>query len=463
MTPAPLPFLLESTLFATVAILLVHCLSRRNASTRHAILLAAVAKFVLPLSWFFALGTILRSLIPSSAPSLPIVSLFTAEPTSATTHPLAIHAGLLTAVMLTMWIAGAVLTLALWLRRLHTPTHATASTSASDLATLDRMSRRIGLRRFPSLCVSAAETPPFLAGLFHPSIHIPQDLNRQLTQSEFEAVLLHELAHAKRWDNLTRASVHAVACLFWFHPVLWWLERRIERESELSCDDLVLSSGIPPEVYRQGICKLCELFLLQPIPGRSHLSGPILKHRLERIMTLGNPRPRSPFATNLLGAVLLTGTLALATAAGVVSSTPVHAQTPDPVANTSPTNCVWASKPFPQGTAIRPIHHPELLQVCGNEDGWPRWFKTTEAQVSTRNTPVVAVDDTPDPQTLSCKVTAPEGNYCTCNHLRNSPGSVVGSPQGKLVCPASTGKWQKFKGTQAPYPPLPADPVPEQQ
>ncbi len=465
MTPALLPFLLESTLFAAVATLLARYLDRRSASTRHAILLAAIAKFTLPLSWFFVLGITLRSLLPSSARSLPIASLLTGAP-SAAAQPLTNHAGRFTtialAVALTLWIAGALLFLALWLRRLRIPTHAPASTSASDLATLARLSRRIGLRQTPRLCLSAAESPPFLAGLVRPSIHIPHDLSRQLTPPEFEAVLLHELAHCKRWDNLTRAYVHAVTCFFWFHPLLWWLERRIERETELACDDLVLSSGIPSEVYLQGICKVCELSLLQPIPGRSHLSGPILKHRLERIMSLSSTRPRTPFAANLLGPLLLTGALALATVAGIVTSTPIHAQIPDAAA-ISPTNCIWASKPFPQGTAVRPTHHPELLQVCGNEDGRPRWFKTTEAQVSTRDTPVVAVDDTPDPQTISCKVTAPEINFCTCDHHRFSPGSVVGSPVGRLVCPASTGEWQHVTGGQTPYPPLPANPVPLQQ
>ena len=447
--------LVESTLFAAFAIALAGLFHRRGAATRHALLLAAVAKFLLPLAPFVGLGTGLRALLP-----IPAVTLWPTQalpmPASAPISPSHTTATPIAALLFCVWLTAALFLLVVWIRHLLQPSHSQPNRDRDDLATLDRMRHRVGLRRAVSLRISVPTAAPHLAGIVRPAILLPAELSRQLTQPEFEAVLLHELGHAKRRDNLSRAFVHVVTCVFWFHPLLWWLERRIAAESELACDDLVLSSGVPSDVYLHGICKVCELSLGNPVAGNSHLSGPNLKHRLERIMSVANNRPTSTTHAALAGALLLTGTLALAIAAGLVTSTPVQAQTPDATAHAgAPHNCVYASEPFPQGTVIRLKQHPALLSVCGQEDGRPKWSRTTEADVSSRNTPVITVDDTPSPQSLACNVTEPDGKFCTCDHLRFSPGSVVGSPSGKLACPVSGGKWQPFKGLRTPWPPLP--------
>lgn len=468
MNPAVLPalarHLVESTAFAALAIALAALLRRTDAATRHAILLAAIAKFALPLSWFVAFGTGLRALLPHPTVAFlhtETVLLLPAAGQLTATHP---AASILPHLLLTVWLAGVLPLFLVWLHRLLKPFPSRPNLDPADLLTLSRMQHRLGLRRAVLLRTSTAATAPHLRGILRPSILLPAHLSHQLTTPEFEAILLHELAHARRRDNLTRVLAHALTCVFWFHPLLWWLERRLNAEAEIACDELVLASGIPSETYLQGICKVCQLTLLRPIPGRSHVSGSNLTRRLERIMSLTHATPRNTTHANLAGALLLTATLALATAAGLLTSTPVQAQvqaqTPEVATGNAPIRCMYASKQFPQGTAIRPTHHPELLQVCGQENGQPRWFRTTEREVHDRSTPVVALDDTPDPQSLSCKVTAPDGNFCTCDHRRNSPGSVVGSPQGKLVCPASTGRWQPYQGNQTPYPPLPANPVP---
>jgi len=199
-----------------------------------------------------------------------------------------------------------------------------------DLQTLERMRNRIGLNSAVRLQEASDNAEPRLTGLFRPAITLPANLSQQLTQREFEAVLLHELAHAKRHDNLTRSFVHVLACVFWFHPLLWWLEHRIDTECELACDQMVLNTGARPQEYLDGILKICHLCLLQSFPGCSNVTGSNLKYRMEQIMssTIRNTDSR---ILKALGPALLATTLAATAALGFFASNPVQAQSTAPV------------------------------------------------------------------------------------------------------------------------------------
>ena len=76
----------------------------------------------------------------------------------------------------------------------------------------------------------AATGTPAVAGILRPVLLLPRGFSARLGEAEFESVLMHELAHVRRRDNLTGAAVRLAACLFWFHPLIWWLERKALRD-----------------------------------------------------------------------------------------------------------------------------------------------------------------------------------------------------------------------------------------
>src|SRR5262245_12466787 len=78
---------------------------------------------------------------------------------------------------------------------------------------------------------------PRVDGVLRQQISLPWGIDRLLTPSELDAVLLHEVAHARRRDNLIWLLHEVGLCLLWFHPLVWIAGSRIALYRELSCDE----------------------------------------------------------------------------------------------------------------------------------------------------------------------------------------------------------------------------------
>jgi beta-lactamase regulating signal transducer with metallopeptidase domain len=84
---------------------------------------------------------------------------------------------------------------------------------------------------------------PVVEGVLHPHISLPDGIDRLLTRSELDAVLLHELAHARRRDNLIWLLHELALCVLWFHPLVWITGSRLALYRELSCDESVIQKA----------------------------------------------------------------------------------------------------------------------------------------------------------------------------------------------------------------------------
>jgi hypothetical protein len=94
---------------------------------------------------------------------------------------------------------------------------------------------------------SSAILEPGVVGIIRPVLLLPEAIEQHLTPPQLEAVLAHELSHARRRDNLTALLHMAVEALFWFHPLVWWIGARLIEERERACDEEVLRSGSEPK------------------------------------------------------------------------------------------------------------------------------------------------------------------------------------------------------------------------
>ncbi len=108
-------------------------------------------------------------------------------------------------------------------------------------ALVAQVCHRVGVRRVPELRVSVASAAPFVFGLLRPVLVLSR---RQLRDpAELEAVILHEIAHVRRGDMLVRLLQCVATTLFFFWPVVAWVNRRLDLAREVACDEWALRHG----------------------------------------------------------------------------------------------------------------------------------------------------------------------------------------------------------------------------
>ncbi len=104
--------------------------------------------------------------------------------------------------------------------------------------------------------------------------------------AKLRAVLAHEEAHVRRRDWAIALMARLNRCVFWFHPLAWWLERQLARLAEQACDDAALAIVQDREQYARTLIEIARA--IQFSRGRV-LSAPMAKEasvetRINRIL-----------------------------------------------------------------------------------------------------------------------------------------------------------------------------------
>jgi bla regulator protein blaR1 len=270
----------QSTLFAAIAGLLTLAFRRNRAQIRYSLWLAASIKFLVPFSIFMTLGSHLdwRTKAATSPAPIPLIVEQLNEPFVASARLAAApqpHGSLATSwplILGAIWAIGFAAIVFSWGMRWRQIHRALRAASPLELG----------------LGVAAASSPEFFEpgvfGVFRPVLLLPEGIANHLTASQLEAILAHELSHIRRRDNLAAVLHMAVEVLFWFHPLVWWMGARLMQERERACDEEVLRMGSDPEVYAEGILKICERYVESPLPCVVGVTGANLKKRIEEIM-----------------------------------------------------------------------------------------------------------------------------------------------------------------------------------
>ncbi|MBL9139465.1 MAG: hypothetical protein JNK85_26585 [Verrucomicrobiales bacterium] len=109
--------------------------------------------------------------------------------------------------------------------------------------------REAAIRRSVKLGITDALGSPVAAGFLHPAILLPQEIASDCSDAEVVPLLRHELAHLKRRDDGANLLQLALRAVFFFHPGVLWLSRRLAIDREIACDDHVLAATRRPREY----------------------------------------------------------------------------------------------------------------------------------------------------------------------------------------------------------------------
>jgi beta-lactamase regulating signal transducer with metallopeptidase domain len=205
---------------------------------------------------------------------------------------------------------------------------AAAITEREWLSVLNECAARIGVTHAVALRRSCVQLMPMTTGTMAPSIVVPADADAW-DDDRRRAVLLHELAHIARRDCLTQ-MLSAIACaVYWFHPVMWYVARRLRIERELACDDRVLAAGAPAEEYAGHLLELAYRWSGRRAPALvvGMASSRKLEGRMRAVLDPGRnrttPSRRMWLVGTALGAALLLplAAMTMTTASADVRST----------------------------------------------------------------------------------------------------------------------------------------------
>jgi hypothetical protein len=306
-------------------------------------------------------------------------------------------------VLAGVWIGGFVLTgsrllAGLWgVRRLgrDAATEPTASASESLspalLRAVERMAETLCVTRRVTVALCRRVRLPVVVGVLRPVILLPAAA-ASWPLRQFEHVVLHELAHVRRHDNLVMLVQRAVESLLWFHPAVWSVSRWLEEEREYCCDELVLAVTRNRQSYARTLVALAAEGLPDSDPKSSRPKNPhpsalasavsrgCLDVRIRRILfreelTMSRLRRWQVVSA---AACCLTSGLAFAVAFGLAfAGEPVRAERPAAVVEVTPS--IPAASPAIVSPEISP---PFVAQPAGVVSAQPQALTTPPAPQS---------------------------------------------------------------------------------
>jgi murein DD-endopeptidase MepM/ murein hydrolase activator NlpD len=225
-----------------------------------------------------------------------------------------------------------------------------ATVSGGAAASLtERGRRRLGIRRAVRVVATDAPVSPFTAGLLRPVIVVPRALLARESRHALRTALSHELAHVARWDVGWMRLERWVERLYFFHPVVWLVSRRLHAGRERLCDALAVSRGLlSGPRYVRGLLDALQLDLQGVEAPSLTVNQRRILMRSRSVLAVRPMRRSRPILAASLAALVGVVVLPLARADGPGPGNP---ERPTVGASASPARA-WEN-PLPSGRVTR--------------------------------------------------------------------------------------------------------------
>lgn len=143
---------------------------------------------------------------------------------------------------------------------------------------------RLRIHRAIQYCECKWLQAPAVVGWFRPIVFLPASALTGLSEDQLRAVIAHELAHIRRLDAFVNVFQVCVETLLFYHPAVWWLNKRIRAEREHCCDETAVTVCGNPVEYARALT-LMEEWRGAPVFAMAANRGP-LTERIMRVLGL---------------------------------------------------------------------------------------------------------------------------------------------------------------------------------
>ncbi|HWT04149.1 MAG TPA: M56 family metallopeptidase, partial [Xanthomonadales bacterium] len=132
---------------------------------------------------------------------------------------------------------------------------------------------------------------PLAAGFLRPAIILPASLVERLAADAVQTIVIHELAHLRRYDVWTNAFARIAEAFVALNPAAWFVMRRLSMEREIACDDWVVARTGAGDAFARVLASLAgSAGARMPLAAPSALGS---RHSIvERIERLLDSAPR---------------------------------------------------------------------------------------------------------------------------------------------------------------------------
>jgi bla regulator protein blaR1 len=148
-----------------------------------------------------------------------------------------------------------------------------------------KVAAQMGIKKPVHIWVSELVTSPVTIGYLKPVILVPLAAINRLSTHQLEAVLLHELAHIRRYDYFINLIIKFIQAILYYNPFVKAFVTIVEREREKSCDEMVMQFQYDPHGYASALLVLEKSnHLPKPLAVAASGKKNDLLHRIEWIM-----------------------------------------------------------------------------------------------------------------------------------------------------------------------------------
>lgn len=141
-------------------------------------------------------------------------------------------------------------------------------------------------RPMPEIYFSSSLSSPVTVGIITPVMILPMEVE-DIADDELKSILLHELAHIFHGDNFTGFFQHILSSVFWWNPIIYWLNSEYSDSREDVCDNYAINVLKSPKKYAATLLNLAEktcLFSTMPATTGMSLSKKSLEHRVLELL-----------------------------------------------------------------------------------------------------------------------------------------------------------------------------------
>jgi hypothetical protein len=167
----------------------------------------------------------------------------------------------------------------------------------------------LGLRLAPKVWLIDGVGQPFVWGLLRGGIYLPGNFSQTNGDRDRRGVLGHELSHVMRYDAAVNLLQIIAQAIYWFHPFVWWANKKIREEREKCCDEMAIARlNTRPKDYGKAIVNtlIAEHRHTRPVPSLA-VAGPVknIEDRIKTIMKSGKRFYRRPTFITVVTVLLL--------------------------------------------------------------------------------------------------------------------------------------------------------------